>query len=170
LSNFGKTNARVNERIASTRVILINSRGENKGEMSKFDAIGLARQEGFDLVEVSPGKVPVCRIMDYGKHLYNKSKSEKHQKHAPELKEVRFSYMIGDHDIEIKKRKVREFLQAGHKVLVVLVVKGRQKYVAGGSSAKDKFISIVNDFAPSFKANDIKGSDKGYNVILNPVS
>lgn len=159
--------AKINERITAGRVILINEEGVNQGEMPKYMAVNLAKEAGLDLVEVSPGIIPTCKLLDYGKLQYQKSKAEKHQKHAPTLKEVRISYTIGEHDLEIKKKKIKEFLDGGHKVLFAMQVKGREKYVAG-QAAKEKFISVVKDISPNAKLFDISTNDKGWNIVLHP--
>ncbi len=159
--------ARINERISAHRVRLILADGENKGEMLKFAALALAKEQGLDLVEVSPGPIPVCRIADFGKMQYEKSKTQRHQAHAPCLKEMRFNYNCGEHDLEIKKRKIKEFLDDGHKVSVALILKGREKY-AFRQPAKEKFIKVVTDLVPTIKPSDIKDSGNGYSVLLDP--
>jgi translation initiation factor IF-3 len=157
---------RINERISATRIRLILANGENKGEFLKHAALNMAREQGLDLVEVSPGTIPVCKIADFGKMMYEKSKSEKHQSHAPSLKEMRFTYNIGDHDLEIKKRKIAEFLQGGHKVSMTLVLKGREK--AMRQAAKEKFYGLVSALAPTMKISEIKENGNGYSVLLDP--
>jgi translation initiation factor IF-3 len=160
-------NSKINERITATRVVLISADGENRGEMPKFTALQEARAVGLDLVEVSPGRVPTCKVMDFGKIKYQRSKSEKHQKHTPQPKEMRISYNIGDHDLEIKLKKIREFLEGGHKVTFSMQVRGRERYV-GKSSAKDKFHSIVKILTETFKATPISENERGYSTTLTP--
>jgi translation initiation factor IF-3 len=162
-----KTQARVNERIIATRVRLILPDGENRGEVPKFTALNLAREMGLDLVEVSPGPIPVCKIVDYGKMLYEKSKAERHQAHTPSTKEMQISYNIGEHDLEIKKKKVTEFLKGGHKVIFTMKVKGRERYVARGI-AKEKFQTIVQSLVPTTKPSDIAENGSGYVVVFHP--
>lgn len=162
-------NNRINERIPAHRVRLILPNGENKGEMLKSAAIELARQYGLDLVEMAPGTVPVCKIIDYGKLMYDRSKAERHQQHQPSLKEMRIGYNIGDHDLEIKKRKIQEFLAGGHKVLFSMQVRGREKFVARGA-AKEKFVSIVQSLVPTAKPSDIQDNGGGYSITLHPQS
>lgn len=158
---------RVNERISAYRVVLILSDGQNKGEMLKSAALDMARRDGLDLVEVSPGPVPVCKIIDFGKMLYERSKKEKKQ-HTPVVKEIRMKYATGDHDLDIKKKKITEFLEDGHKVLVFMKLSGRERYVGQGSTAKEKFISLVKQFSPTLKMSDIQESEKGLSCMLHP--
>jgi translation initiation factor IF-3 len=84
----------------------------------------------LDLVEVSPkAEPPVCKIMDYGKHIYHEQKKEQKARkkaHAHDLKEVRLSFKIGKHDLDIKVMHAKEFLEAGHRVQFTMIYKGRE--------------------------------------------
>jgi translation initiation factor IF-3 len=161
--------AKVNERITAHRVILISSDGRNLGEMLRTSALDIAKKDGFDLVEVSSGTIPTCKIVDYGKMLYEKSKQERHQHHAPVLKEIRFTYNTDPHDIDIKKRKITEFLSKGHSVLVAMKVRGRERYVNRGA-AKERFTSLVKEFSPALRPGDISENEEGYSMTLRPAS
>jgi translation initiation factor IF-3 len=84
----------------------------------------------LDLVEVAPKvEPPVCRIMDYGKHIYHEQKKEQKARkkaHAHDLKEVRLSFKIGKHDLDIKVQHAKEFLDEGHRVQFTMIYKGRE--------------------------------------------
>ena len=160
-------NTRVNGGINAQQVMLILPDGKAHGKISKFDAIRMARDEGLDLIEVSSGQVPVCKIADYGKMQYDKSKAEKHKNHAPALKEIQVGYNTDIHDVEIKIKKINEFLTKGHKVLFTMNVKGRERYVAG-HAARDKFEAMVRDYFPNAKVNDIQENGRGFLISLNP--
>jgi translation initiation factor IF-3 len=99
--------------------------------MATRDAIKMAAEKGFDLVEVSPqARPPVCKIMDYGKYKYELSKKEKGVKRKQrflQLKEMRFRPKTEEHDYAFKMRHVREFLALGNKVKVLVVFKGRER-------------------------------------------
>jgi translation initiation factor IF-3 len=164
-----KNTTRINERIAAHRVMLIDADGKNRGEMLKSAALDMARRSDLDLVEVGQGVVPVCKIMDYGKVQYEKQKAEKHKHHSPQMKEMRFDYKTEQHDLEIKKRKINEFLSGGHKVLVSMVVRGRERYVGRGA-AKDKFIAFVKEFNPTLRVSDVSENERGYNTVVHPSS
>ena len=94
------------------------------------EALQKARQDGVDLVEVAPNAdPPVCRLLDYGKLCYLYSKKERESKKAQknaELKEVRFRPNIGDHDLDSKLRKVKEFIDDGSKVKLTVRFRGRE--------------------------------------------
>jgi translation initiation factor IF-3 len=89
-----------------------------------------AREAGLDLVEVSPqSEPPVCRIMDYGKWLYEQKRKEKQaakKQHAMTLKEIRLRPEIDEHDKNIKVNHAKEFLEKGHKVQFTMMFKGRE--------------------------------------------
>lgn len=121
---------RINERIRAREVRVIDEDGQMLGVMSSSAALALARERNLDLVEVSPMAVPpVCKILDWGRYKYEQSKKEsearKHQK-VTQLREIRMKPRTGAHDIEVKVRKIHEFLAEGDKVKVSVVFRGRE--------------------------------------------
>jgi translation initiation factor IF-3 len=121
---------RVNERIRIREVRLIDEEGQQVGIVPTFQALEMARERGLDLVEVAPNAIPpVCRLMDYGKFRYEQSRKEresrKHQ-HVIELKEVRIRPKIDDHDLSTKGRQAAKFLDAGDKVKLTVLFRGRE--------------------------------------------
>ena len=102
--------------------------------MSKEKALALAQEAGLDLAEVAPNiSPPVCKILDYGKHQYHQKKIEtKHRRmqKKTEVKGVRIGFKTGDHDIMIKAKQARKFLEAGNSVKVTLLFKGREAMYA----------------------------------------
>jgi translation initiation factor IF-3 len=90
----------------------------------------MARERGLDLVEVAPNAMPpVCRLMDYGKYRYEQSRKERESRrnqHVVELKEVRIRPKIDDHDLETKGRQAARFLDAGDKVKLTVLFRGRE--------------------------------------------
>jgi translation initiation factor IF-3 len=121
---------RVNERIRIREVRLIDENGEQVGIIPTFDALQMARERGLDLVEVAPNALPpVCRLMDYGKYRYEQSRKERESRrhqHVVELKEVRIRPKIDDHDLETKGRQAAKFLNAGDKVKLTVLFRGRE--------------------------------------------
>jgi translation initiation factor IF-3 len=109
---------------------VIDENGEQLGIMQPFEALKLARERGFDLVEVSPTAVPpVCRIQDYGKFLYEKDKSDRAARKKQKVivvKEVKFSVTVDEHDYQTKKNHALRFLGDGDKVKASLRFRGRQ--------------------------------------------
>ena len=125
--------ARINERIRAREVRVIDEEGKQLGIMNPAEALqfnGLLVFLGLDLVEVSPtANPPVCRIINYGKFLYQQSKrqheAKKHQK-SIELKEVKFRPQTSDNDFSVKRNHIIEFLKDGDKVKATIMFKGRQ--------------------------------------------
>ena len=109
---------------------MIGDEGEQIGILPPFEALKMAREKNLDLVEISPtAQPPVCRIMDYGKFLYQQEKKEreakKHQKTIT-VKEVKFRINVDDHDYETKKNHVLRFLDDGDKVKATIFFRGRE--------------------------------------------
>ena len=121
---------RINESIRAQELRVIGSDGEQLGIMSRSDALKAAEEAGVDLVEISPNAAPpVAKIVDWGKYQYQKMKElQKNRKSSKqsELKQMRFGLKIGAGDLEIKLRKIREFLAAGHKVRIQIFYRGRE--------------------------------------------
>ena len=126
--NRGPKGLRRNDRIRASEVRVIGPEGTNLGIMTPQKALELAKGVGLDLIEISPGaKPPVCRILDFGKYLYEESKKNKDSKqHAIKLKEVKFRVRIEEHDLETKLRRAESFLDHGHKVKLTLQFRGRE--------------------------------------------
>lgn len=121
---------RVNERITSLEIRLIDENGEMLGVVTKDKGMRLAAEAGLDLVEVSPNAVPpVCKLLDYGKFKYEQQKkahdAKKKQK-VVHIKEVKLRPNIDKHDLGIKMKAVHKFLDAGDKVKITLRFRGRE--------------------------------------------
>jgi translation initiation factor IF-3 len=101
--------------------------------LSVGEALNIASQHELDLVEVNPnGNPPVCKIMDYGKYLYEIQKDQKKQSkaHKSELKEIRLSFKISDNDLKVKAKRAQEFIAKGDTVRVTLRMRGREAMFA----------------------------------------
>ena len=108
----------------------MDDEGKQLGVMPPYEALKIARERGLDLVEVSPtANPPVCRIINYGKYLYQQSKRQhearKHQR-SIELKEVKFRPRTGTHDFEVKRNQIVHFLEEGNKVKATIMFRGRE--------------------------------------------
>jgi translation initiation factor IF-3 len=91
------------------------------------EALRRAREKGLDLVEVAPQADPVvCKIIDFGKYLYAREKREKKKQRPRQLKEMRLSTRIDEHDLETKLRRIKEFLEDGYKVRITVFFRGRE--------------------------------------------
>jgi translation initiation factor IF-3 len=120
----------VNEEIRASEVRLIDEVGAQLGVIPISEALQIARTRGTDLVEVAPNAVPpVCRLMDYGKFLYERSKREREARKSQkqtEVKEIRLRPKTGEHDIAYKLRDARRFLEKGAKVKIRIRFRGRE--------------------------------------------
>lgn len=121
---------RINEKIRVNKVRLIDENNQQLGVISAYDAQAKANEAGLDLVEVSPNaEPPVCRIMDYGKWLYQQKRNEKKankKQHNVTLKEVRLRPEIDVHDRDIKVEQAKKFLEKGHRVQFTMMFRGRE--------------------------------------------
>ncbi len=142
------------------------------GIMGISKAIELAKEAETDLVEVSPNaKPPVCRLMDYGKYLYRQKKQD--QKHRAkqkknEVKGIRISLRTDKHDIEVKVKRARKFLEQGNSIKVALIFRGRE--VTHYDLAKKKMLSIKDALVDVAKC-DQEPKKQGYQMfmILSPL-
>lgn len=125
-----KDGPRVNDEITSRTILLIGDDGHKYGPTGLDEALALAEEKGFDLVEVSPeAKPPVVKLMDYGKYKYEQQKkaaeARKKQK-VIEIKEIKMRPTIDDHDYDVKMRAMKRFFDEGDKVKVTLRFRGRE--------------------------------------------
>lgn len=124
------TTTRLNGQIRAPEVRVIDADGKQLGVMSSREAYMLAQEQELDLVEISPGaNPPVCKIVDWGKYNYQKTKQAQKNRlnnKVLEMKQMRFGLKIGDHDLDVKMKKVTGFLEAGHKVKITLFFRGRE--------------------------------------------
>ena len=148
-STISKENL-VNEEIRDRELRVIDADGKMVGIMSRNEALDLANERKLDLVNVSPNaKPPVCKILDYGKYRYELQKREKEAKKKQktmQVKEIRLSTFIEDHDISVKAKTASKFLKDGDKVKISLRFRGREKdYASKGLDVMRKFADIVSE-------------------------
>ena len=157
----------INEDIRDKEVRLISSDGQQLGIMSSRDALAVAAKAGLDLVKISPQATPpVCKVMDYGKYRFEQTKREKENRKNQkviELKEIRLSATIDQHDMEVKAKACQKFLGNGDKVKVTIRFKGRQiKHGDIGMDVMDAFYEMVKDAA----SVDKPAKQEGRNMIM----
>lgn len=111
-------------------MVVIDENGVNIGTISKDQALSMAQEKGLDLVEIDPnGRPPICKIMDYGKFKYDQAKKVKESRakqKETELKEIRLTAKIGDHDLEYKAKNAKSFFDDGDQVKVAMRLRGRE--------------------------------------------
>ncbi len=161
----------MNQRIRAREIRVIDDEGNQVGVMDPREALKLAQEKNLDLVEISPtAQPPVCRILDYGKYLYELNKKlheqRKHQK-GQRLKEVKIRPRTDQHDYEFKKNHVIRFLEEGDKVKLVMIFRGREMaHVNLAKKKYDKLIEEVSEFGTPEKRPSMEG--RAMIVILSP--
>ncbi len=156
---------KINEEIRDKELRVIDETGTMIGVMSREEALALAEEKKLDLVNVSPNaKPPVCKILDYGKYRYETQKREKEAKKKQktiQVKEIRLSTFIEDHDIQVKAKTACKFLKDGDKVKVSLRFRGRERdHTAKGREVMEKFAECcsevgVMDKKPTFEGRSL---------------
>ena len=170
-TNKDNKQTQINDEIRAAEVRVIDETGEMRGVMSLDDALALAEQADLDLVNVSPNaEPPVCKILDYGKYRYEQQKKEKMAKknqHVTEIKEIRLSPSIEDHDVDVKAKTAIKFLQDGDKLKVSLRFRGRERdYTQLGYEVMQKFAEIVSDYGVIEKEPKMEG--RRMNMFMGP--
>jgi translation initiation factor IF-3 len=127
---ISSTEYRLNDRIRAAKCRLIGFDGSQLGIFAMSDALRIADEQGFDLVEIAPtADPPVCKIMDFGKFKYEQSmkdKAARKNQSKVEIKEMKFRPKVDKHDYETKKKHILRFLDAGAKVKVTIMFRGRE--------------------------------------------
>lgn len=143
---------RINERIRVPEVRVIDEQGENLDAMPTERAIALARERGYDLIEVNPkAQPPICRLLDYKQFKYEQEKARRLQKaHAKkvEVKGVRLSLRIGEHDRDLRLKKAGEFFDDGNRVAVEIILRGRER--AYGATAREVIQKFVENLRTDY--------------------
>ena len=163
--------ALINEEIRAKEMRVISADGEQLGIMSRDEALSLAEQKNLDLVCIAPkAEPPVCKILDYGKFKYDQQKKEKEAKkkqHTTQIKEIRLSTFIEEHDIMVKAKTGAKFLKDGNKLKVSLRFRGRERdYVSTGQEVMEKFAEAVSEVGVVEKKPKFEG--RSLTMILSP--
>ncbi|EHI99565.1 Translation initiation factor IF-3 [Clostridium sp. DL-VIII] len=161
----------INEQIRDKELRVIGSDGEQLGVISTIEAKRLAEEKELDLVMISPtAKPPVCKIMDFGKFIYEQSKKEKDAKKKQKIvsiKEVRCSLTIEEHDIDIKAKNARKFLLDGDKVKITVRFRGREMELGHiGQKILDNFAAKLEDVCLIEKRPKREG--RSMTMVLGP--
>lgn len=163
---------RINGGIRVDKVRLVDESNNQVGIVDRDLALSKARGVGLDLVEVAPNSdPPVCRIMDYGKWLYEQKRkareSRKKTHHVSSLKEIRLRPETDAHDVDIKVKHAREFIEKGHKVQFTLIFRGRQlAHKDKGYELLDKIVESMGDVSKIDQRGRLLG--KRVKMVLSP--
>lgn len=138
---------RINSDIKANDILLINENGENVGSINISKALIMASEAGLDLVEVGFNKVPVCKIMDYGKWRYEQSKRQKkHKGQKQVIKEIKFRPNIGRNDMLYRAKQTDQFIKDGFKVKLCVRFRGREMehMYNTGQNLLEKFLQMIS--------------------------
>lgn len=161
----------MNEEIREEEIRVIGDNGDQLGILNASEALKIAEEQELDLVMIAPtAKPPVCKIMNYGKFIYEQTKKDKEAKKKQKvtnIKEVRLSPAIEEHDIEIKANNARKFLLAEDKVKVTVRFRGREAdYSHLGKKILDLFLTKLEDVCIVEKSAKLEG--RNMTMILAP--
>ena len=154
----------INEQIRANKVQIIDNEGNKIGPISLNEALDMAYEKKLDLVLVAPNaEVPVCKLMNYGKYKFEQAKREKEAKKKQktfELKEIRITPNIEEHDFGFKVKNARKFIEDGNKVKVTVRFRGRElNYLKLGEEELNHFIEELSDIAIPEKKPLLEGKN-----------
>lgn len=160
---------RLNEKIRANRVQVIHDSEWNLWEMSFTEALEKAREQELDLMEMwEQDGVVLVKMIDYGKFLYRQKKQQQKQQQkwkSPDMKTIRITYKIGEHDLEVKKKQVEKFASDLHPLKVSLMLRWRENHY--GELAAEKMESFIKSIEEFYTPHaPVKRSGNTFNVLL----
>ena len=169
-----KNRVRANLNIRAENIRLIDENGQMVGVIPLSEGLKLAEEKGVDLVQITDKvEPPVCKVIDLGKHMYNLEKKEKKarkQVKTGELKGVRISFKISEHDMKTATAKAKSFLEKGNKVKIEIVLKGREKYLNDYWKEKmAKFLEMIEELTEIKIEKELKKEGRGASVIISKI-
>lgn len=164
----------MNDKIRFKSLIVIDEKGNNLGERSRDQALELANKLNLDLVVISEkGNLPIAKILDYGKFLYEqkrKKKSNKKNQVIVKNKEIKVKPLIGDHDLNVRIKNAKKWLADGHRVMFIIEARGRMstkpEYV---NIVYKKFVDELTDFG-KVQIEKKRVNDFRYETLILPLS
>jgi len=164
------TRVKINHQIKAPELRVITADGDNLGVITLTQALEEAQKRGFDLIEISPTAVPpVAKIMDYGKYLYDEKKKEKTARartQTTEVKSIQIKIGTGEHDLELKAKKISAWLEEGNRVKIDLFLIGRSKFM-DFNFLKERLERVLKLITMEYKvAQDVTKGPKGLTTII----
>jgi len=162
---------RINNQIKAKEVRLISENGTNLGVFPFEKALQYAKERHLDLIEVSRNAVPpVCKVMDFGKYLYQqkkKAKGKRKKQKKGRLKNVRISPRIAKHDLETKANLVKKFLSKGYRVRIEMFLKGRERALSEFAKERlEDFLKKISTEMEIKREEEIKKNPRGMEIII----
>lgn len=164
----------INYQIRAKEVRLIDEAGKQLGVVDLQKALQEAKGRNLDLIQVTEkADPPVCKIMDYGKFLYQQQKKEKSavkKQRGGELKGVRIGFNMAQHDLEVRAHQAEKFLKAGNKVRIEMRLRGREKALGNVAKEKvNKFLEALGSLTAYKTERDLKREPRGFTMIISRV-
>ncbi|MCX6155093.1 MAG: translation initiation factor IF-3 [Candidatus Kapabacteria bacterium] len=162
---------KVNSEIQAKEVRLIDENGALIGIVSSREALRISEDRDIDIVEIAPqANPPVCRLIDYGKFIYELQKKDKLQRlhqQQQQMKEIRLKWRIQEHDFNFKLRHARTFIEEGNKVKISLIFRGREiTHQDIGKAMIERFVAALEDIAKV--DSGLKFEGKSLSVVMTP--
>ena len=162
---------RVGRRIRVREVLVIGAEGEQLGVMDTREAMDKAEELGLDLVEMNArASPPVCKIIDYGKYKYEQARKRRESKKkltSTEIREVKFRPKIGDHDFQVKLKKIREFLGERSRIRLVVQFRGREMvHPEVGKAILDRVCTEGEDVVSVISSSNMEG--RNMSMLIGP--
>ncbi len=166
-----ESKVRVNQKIRSSKVRVISPDGEQLGILDLSEALHRSEEFGLDLVEVAPNvEPPVCKIMDYGKFRYEESKKDHERKKKQAVvivKEIKLRPKTGEHDLEVKARQIKSFLEDDFKVKITVMFRGREiTHPEQARNLLDKLLQVVGEDSQVEQPSKFEG--RNMTMVIGP--
>ncbi len=161
----------INRQIRDREVRVVDETGKQLGVMGLEKALQEAEERRLDLIQVTEKVTPpVCKIMDYGKYLYQEKKKEKQatkKQKSGELKGIRLGFNISQHDMETRAKQAEKFLKEGDKVRLEMILRGREKALGNFAREKiNKFLEVLQPLIPYKVERELKREPRGFSMII----
>lgn len=168
-----KNEKRINESIMARELSVISDSGESLGTLSRDEALRKSEELELDLVEMGVRDgVTIAKIMDYGKYLFKQQKQQSHNKgqsKKTEVKTLKLTYKIGDHDLDVKRTQATGWAKDGHPLKLMLQLRGREnQYEDIAQSKINEFIASMSDFYKSDPNTKLLKQGNTFNITLYP--
>ena len=160
----------INYQIRASEVRVIDETEKQIGVMPTAEALKMAKERNLDLIQVTEKVIPpVCKIGNFGKFLYHLKKKERMAKpKGGELKGIRLSFKISDHDLETRAKQSEKFLKKGNKIRIEMRLKGREKALQGFAREKiEKFLGVLEKLIPIKIERKLKKQPRGLTIIVS---
>ncbi len=170
--NKSKILSNLSIKAEQVRLISEDSKSSEVIELSK--ALELANERNLDLIQITDkSEIPICKIINLGKYLYNLDKKDKKSRKrvkTTSVKIIKISFKISEHDMNTSAERVRKFLEKGDKVKIEIVLKGREKYLDDFWKKKIlKFLEIIQELVDVKKEKELKKEGQGANLVISKI-